>query len=170
MKTQITSSDGLEYFESSENKTIVPKIKYVTLEKGSTRKYNRKSKTNDKAKALIDEMLNKQSLEQSIEQLIEQPTDPTDLGEILDKYHEERRINLVQMKLDIMDYDSLQMYFDLIKETIAAGDERIYEYILNWMAWIIQNKGKKSRAAFELHGRLGIGKNRFTDIIAELTG
>ncbi|KAA6368696.1 MAG: hypothetical protein EZS28_035776 [Streblomastix strix] len=61
------------------------------------------------------------------------------------------------------------MYFDLIKETIAAGDERIYEYILNWIAWLIQNPGKKSRAAIVLQGRLGIGKNRFTDVIAELT-
>jgi hypothetical protein len=31
----------------------------------------------------------------------------------------------------------------LIKETIAAGDERVYEYILNWIAWMIQNPGKK---------------------------
>ncbi|KAA6358713.1 MAG: hypothetical protein EZS28_045760, partial [Streblomastix strix] len=72
-------------------------------------------------------------------------------------------------KLDTIDYECLQMYFDLIKETIAAGDERVYEYILNWIAWIIQNPGKKSRAAIVLQGRQGIGKNRFTDVIAELT-
>jgi hypothetical protein len=29
------------------------------------------------------------------------------------------------------------MYLDLIKDTIAAGDEKVYEYILNWMAWVI---------------------------------
>ncbi|KAA6358326.1 MAG: hypothetical protein EZS28_046147, partial [Streblomastix strix] len=72
-------------------------------------------------------------------------------------------------KLDTIDYECLQMYFDLIKETIAAGDERVYEYILNWIAWLIQNPGKKSRAAIVLQGRQGIGKNRFTDVIAELT-
>ncbi|KAA6354618.1 MAG: hypothetical protein EZS28_049855, partial [Streblomastix strix] len=55
------------------------------------------------------------------------------------------------------------------KETIAAGDERVYQYILNWIAWMIQNPGKKSRAAIILQGRQGIGKNRFTDVIAELT-
>ncbi|KAA6354370.1 MAG: hypothetical protein EZS28_050103 [Streblomastix strix] len=60
------------------------------------------------------------------------------------------------------------MYFDLIKETIAAGDERIYEYILNWLAWMKQNPRKKSRAAIILQGRQEIGKNRFTDVIAEL--
>ncbi|KAA6361848.1 MAG: hypothetical protein EZS28_042625 [Streblomastix strix] len=52
-------------------------------------------------------------------------------------------------KLDTIDYECLQMYFDLIKETIAAE--------------------KKSRAAIVLQGRQGIGKNRFTDMIAELT-
>ncbi|KAA6389154.1 MAG: hypothetical protein EZS28_015319 [Streblomastix strix] len=61
------------------------------------------------------------------------------------------------------------MNLDLIKETIAAGDERVYEYILNWIAWIIQHPGKKSRAAIVLQGRQGIGKNRFTDVIVELT-
>ncbi|KAA6368749.1 MAG: hypothetical protein EZS28_035724 [Streblomastix strix] len=34
---------------------------------------------------------------------------------------------------------------------------------------MIQNPGKKSRAAIILQGRQGIGKNRFTDVIAELT-
>ncbi|KAA6393165.1 MAG: hypothetical protein EZS28_011307 [Streblomastix strix] len=61
------------------------------------------------------------------------------------------------------------MYLDLNKETIAAGDERVYEYILNWMAWLIQNPGKKSRTTIVLQGRQGIGKNRFIDVIAELT-
>ncbi|KAA6353639.1 MAG: hypothetical protein EZS28_050834, partial [Streblomastix strix] len=53
-------------------------------------------------------------------------------------------------KLDTIEYECLQMYLDLIKETIAAGDERVYEYILNWIAWMIQNPGKKSRAAIVL--------------------
>ncbi|KAA6400528.1 MAG: hypothetical protein EZS28_003950 [Streblomastix strix] len=47
-------------------------------------------------------------------------------------------------KLDRIDNECFQMYLDLIKETIAAGDERVYEYILNWIAWMIQNPGKKS--------------------------
>ncbi|KAA6377877.1 MAG: hypothetical protein EZS28_026596 [Streblomastix strix] len=71
-------------------------------------------------------------------------------------------------KLDTFDQGFLQMYLDLIRETIAAGDERIQEYILNWMAWFLQNPGKKSRAAIILQDRQGIDKNRFTDVIAEL--
>ncbi|KAA6388661.1 MAG: hypothetical protein EZS28_015813 [Streblomastix strix] len=53
-------------------------------------------------------------------------------------------------KLDTFDQEYLQIYLDLIKETIATGEE-------------------KSRAAIILQGRQGIGKNRFTDVIAELT-
>ncbi|KAA6398652.1 MAG: hypothetical protein EZS28_005815 [Streblomastix strix] len=37
-------------------------------------------------------------------------------------------------QLDTIDYECLQKYLDLIKEAIAACDERIYEYILNWIA------------------------------------
>ncbi|KAA6375603.1 MAG: hypothetical protein EZS28_028869 [Streblomastix strix] len=70
-------------------------------------------------------------------------------------------------KLDTIDFECLQMYFDLIKETIAAGDERVYEYILNWMAWLIQNPGKKSRAAMLLQGRQGIDEftGRFNSVV-----
>ncbi|KAA6353670.1 MAG: hypothetical protein EZS28_050803, partial [Streblomastix strix] len=53
---------------------------------------------------------------------------------------------------------NFQIYFDLIKETIAAIDERVYEYILNLIPWVIQNPGKKSRAAIVLQGRQGISK------------
>ncbi|KAA6381667.1 MAG: hypothetical protein EZS28_022808 [Streblomastix strix] len=37
------------------------------------------------------------------------------------------------------------------------------------MAWLIQNPGKNSRTAIVLQSRQRIGKNRFTDVIAELT-
>ncbi|KAA6378398.1 MAG: hypothetical protein EZS28_026076 [Streblomastix strix] len=50
--------------ESTENRSI----KYMTLEKGPKRKYTRKSKTDDKAKALIDHMINEQTNEQTNEQ------------------------------------------------------------------------------------------------------
>ncbi|KAA6382391.1 MAG: hypothetical protein EZS28_022082 [Streblomastix strix] len=72
-------------------------------------------------------------------------------------------------RLDSIDYECLQMYLDLIRETIAAGDEEVYDYIVNWIAYMIQNVGKKTKVAIVLQGRQGIGKNRFTDVIAELT-
>ncbi|KAA6394713.1 MAG: hypothetical protein EZS28_009761 [Streblomastix strix] len=72
-------------------------------------------------------------------------------------------------QLDIFDQGYLKMYLVLIKETIAAGEEKVYEYILNWITWMIQTPGKKSRAAIILQGRQGKNKNRFTDVNAELT-
>ncbi|KAA6374579.1 MAG: hypothetical protein EZS28_029894, partial [Streblomastix strix] len=42
-------------------------VKCETLEKGPKRKYTRKSKTDDKAKAMIDQMINEQTNEQTIE-------------------------------------------------------------------------------------------------------
>ncbi|KAA6378285.1 MAG: hypothetical protein EZS28_026189 [Streblomastix strix] len=61
------------------------------------------------------------------------------------------------------------MYLDLIKKTIALGEKRVYEYILDWITWMIQNPRRKSRAAIVLQNRQRIGKYKFTDIIAELT-
>ncbi|KAA6385511.1 MAG: hypothetical protein EZS28_018962 [Streblomastix strix] len=72
-------------------------------------------------------------------------------------------------KLKTIDYKCLQMYLELIKETIAASNKRVYKYILNWFAWMIQNPGRKSRAAIVLYDRQCIGKNRFNRVIAELT-
>ncbi|KAA6355275.1 MAG: hypothetical protein EZS28_049198, partial [Streblomastix strix] len=71
----LTQDNGVEYFESTEVKPIASNVKYETLEKSPTRKYNRKSKTNDKAKALIDQMIKEQTIEQPTEQSSEQSID-----------------------------------------------------------------------------------------------
>ncbi|KAA6371642.1 MAG: hypothetical protein EZS28_032831, partial [Streblomastix strix] len=49
-----------------------------------------------------------------------------------------------------------------------AGDDNLYNYILNWIAFDIQNAGVKSEVALILQGSQGIGKNRFTDVLCEL--
>ncbi|KAA6386494.1 MAG: hypothetical protein EZS28_017980 [Streblomastix strix] len=54
--------------ELSNDKSIPQtNVKSITLEKGSKRKYTRKSKTYEKAKAMIDQMINEQTNEQTIE-------------------------------------------------------------------------------------------------------
>ncbi|KAA6369599.1 MAG: hypothetical protein EZS28_034874 [Streblomastix strix] len=54
-------------------------VKYETLEKGSKRKYTRKSRTDEKAKEIVDQMINEQTNEQIIEpcnrQVIEEKYD-----------------------------------------------------------------------------------------------
>ncbi|KAA6376706.1 MAG: hypothetical protein EZS28_027765 [Streblomastix strix] len=38
----------------------------------------------------------------------------------------------------------IEQFLGLVKDTIAADDEIVYEYILNWLAWIVLNIGEKS--------------------------
>ena len=59
-------------------------------------------------------------------------------------------------------------YLNMIKEVIADSNEDIYNYLLNWISYIIQNPGKKAETAIVLKGLQGIGKNTFTDVICEL--
>lgn len=55
-----------------------------------------------------------------------------------------------------------------MKDTNAGNDEIVYKYILNWLAWIVQNIGEKTGVAPILIEMQGIGKTMFTNIICEL--
>ncbi|KAA6388659.1 MAG: hypothetical protein EZS28_015811 [Streblomastix strix] len=55
-----------------------------------------------------------------------------------------------------------------MKDTISANDERVYEYLLNSFALIVQNVGKKTETAIILKGLQGIGKNVFIKVIYEI--
>ena len=70
--------------------------------------------------------------------------------------------------LDSVDMNKIQMFLDFVKEVIANNNEEIYQFVLNWIAYIIQNPGKKTEIALILKGLQGIGKNRFTDALCEL--
>ena len=70
--------------------------------------------------------------------------------------------------LDNVDEPVIAEYLHLIHDVIANSDEEIYEYILNWISYIIQNPGKKTEVALVLKGLQGIGKNTFTDVLAEM--
>ena len=59
-------------------------------------------------------------------------------------------------------------FLNLVSEVIADNNEEIYNYLLNWISYIIQNPGKKTETAIVLKGLQGIGKNTFTDILCEL--
>ncbi|KAA6330466.1 MAG: hypothetical protein EZS28_053497, partial [Streblomastix strix] len=72
------------------------------------------------------------------------------------------------MQLDEVDQTKIEQFLGLVKDTISANDERVYEYILNWFAFIVQNIGKKTETAIILKGLQGIGKNVFTNVLCEL--
>jgi hypothetical protein len=62
----------------------------------------------------------------------------------------------------------IQEYLRLINDVIASSDPISYEYVLNWIAYIVQHPGIKTRTALILKGLQRIGKNRFTDVVCEM--
>ncbi|KAA6367373.1 MAG: hypothetical protein EZS28_037099, partial [Streblomastix strix] len=72
------------------------------------------------------------------------------------------------MQLDEVDQTKIDKFLGLVKDTISGNDERVYEYILNWFSFIVQNVGKKTETAITLKGLQGIGKNVFTNVLCEL--
>ncbi|KAA6372786.1 MAG: hypothetical protein EZS28_031687, partial [Streblomastix strix] len=56
----------------------------------------------------------------------------------------------------------------ILEHKTKAGDEKLYNYVINWIAYILQNAGKKTESSLVLKGIQGIGKNRFTDVLCEL--
>ena len=70
--------------------------------------------------------------------------------------------------LEEVELEKIKMFLDLILEVICDSNEEVYEYVLNWISYIVQNPGTKSEIALVLKGLQGIGKNRFTDILSEM--
>ena len=61
-------------------------------------------------------------------------------------------------------------YIDLIRDIICTGNDAATEYVLNWLAHIIQNPLEKPETALVLRGRQGTGKTSFAAIFGHLLG
>ena len=70
--------------------------------------------------------------------------------------------------LDSVNESVIAEYLRLIYDVIADSNEEIYNYIINWVSFVIQNPGVKTETALVLKGLQGIGKNTFTDVLAEM--
>lgn len=70
--------------------------------------------------------------------------------------------------LDECDEKIIADFLKLIKEGIANDDENVYNYLLNWISYVLQNPGMKTMVSIVLKGTQGAGKNTFTDILAAL--
>jgi hypothetical protein len=57
-----------------------------------------------------------------------------------------------------------------IKHIICNANEEVYDYVLSWIADILQNPGRKCEVSLLLEGVEGCGKNRFIEIIKALVG
>ncbi|KAA6362241.1 MAG: hypothetical protein EZS28_042232, partial [Streblomastix strix] len=68
------------------------------------------------------------------------------------------------IQVDEIDQTKIEQFLGLVKDTISANNELIYEYLLNWIAYIIQNAGKKTETAPILQGLQGYSSKNVTDI------
>jgi putative DNA primase/helicase len=51
-----------------------------------------------------------------------------------------------------------------------SGNKEVYEWVLKWLAYPLQNKGAKMRTALIFHGPQGAGKNLFFEAYAQIFG
>lgn len=65
---------------------------------------------------------------------------------------------------------SCELYLKHIHEVISSGDDEKYEYILNFMADMVQNPDKKPGVALVLKSDQGAGKGIFVENILKLFG
>ncbi len=70
--------------------------------------------------------------------------------------------------LEDVDMPVIQPFLDHIKDIISDKNEELYEFILNWVSYIIQNPNGKTETAIVLTGKYGTGKNTFTNAICQL--
>lgn len=71
-------------------------------------------------------------------------------------------------ELDDYDEDIISPFLNHIRENIANGNEELYNYILNWVSYILQNPVGKTGSCLVITGEQGTGKNTFTDVICNL--
>ena len=64
--------------------------------------------------------------------------------------------------------EKINFFLDFLLNIIANENLKVYEYLLNWIAFIVQNPGAKTEICVVLQGAQGTGKNSFTDTLSEL--
>ena len=72
-----------------------------------------------------------------------------------------------EMLKDI-NYEKISGFLNHVKEVIAKDNEELYEFILNWYAYILQNPAGKTESVLLITGKQGTGKNVFTNVLCEL--
>jgi hypothetical protein len=60
------------------------------------------------------------------------------------------------------------LFRTFIREVIANGDETLFQWLINWMAWLVQNPAKLIGTAPVLLGPPGIGKTFFAETYGRL--
>jgi phage/plasmid-associated DNA primase len=65
----------------------------------------------------------------------------------------------------------IKTFLDHVFNIISDHNNELYNYILNWLSFLLQNPVSKTETAFLIIGEQGTGKNKFfTDVISKLFG
>lgn len=65
---------------------------------------------------------------------------------------------------------SWNMLRELLFESLCAGDEAVFEYVLNWSARMIQRPGEPGEVAVAFRGEKGIGKGTWGNALLKIAG
>lgn len=83
---------------------------------------------------------------------------------------DERLFNIFQgFKYEpVENNDKLNVWTQFVKEIICSNNEELYQYVQHWVAYIINNPGKKTETALFMGGLQGIGKGTFIKCLTRL--
>lgn len=62
------------------------------------------------------------------------------------------------------------LFLSHLRDNICQGDAAQFDYVIRWLADLVQNPGTKPGVAISISGKKGTGKSKLTDTIAALLG
>jgi hypothetical protein len=62
------------------------------------------------------------------------------------------------------------LWLEHVQTNICQGDEALYQYVMSWLARLVQKLDRPGETALVLRGEMGTGKNVFTDTVGHLFG
>ncbi|KAE8908454.1 hypothetical protein PF003_g7507 [Phytophthora fragariae] len=89
--------------------------------------------------------------------------EPCDLGSVFNMFGQ------YQHKYDpsfVINQRLVDMWLNHVKDVICSGDARLYEYLLDWFAHILQHPGVKTQTVPLLKSKPGAGKNFLVNVFA----
>lgn len=67
-----------------------------------------------------------------------------------------------------IDMDLIQPFLDHVKNIICMGRDDLYNYVLDWVSFIVKNPNGKTGTTLCITGEQGSGKNTFTKVLQEM--
>jgi hypothetical protein len=95
------------------------------------------------------------------ETLVFRPGEPEEIGNSLNLWHG------FAVAPRVGDWSKLRLH---IQEVLAGGEEQYAQYIMRWVAWMVQNPGKRAEVALVLKGGRGTGKGTFAGVLKTIFG